>query len=242
MCYQYGSHYVLLPVLPGYASNNLMARSIFWDLVIPFYKANAGGMGMLNLIWLILLASGIVVAAINGNIEVVTEAALGAARGAVTVCFDLIGVMALWLGIMKIAEKAGMVRALARLMKPFIRRLFPSIPPEHPAMGAVILNLSANMLGLGNAATPFGMKAMQELQKLNNNSDEASEAMCTFLALNTSCITLVPATIVGVRVSFGSANPTEIVGPCIFATAVAMTIAVSLDYWFRRVNASRRLH
>ncbi|MGI5911483.1 MAG: nucleoside recognition domain-containing protein [Syntrophomonadaceae bacterium] len=196
---------------------------------------------MLNIIWLLLLVSGIVVAAINGNIQVVTEAALGAARGAVVVCFDLIGVMALWLGIMKIAEKAGAVRVLARLLKPVIRRLFPSVPPEHPAMGAVILNLSANMLGLGNAATPFGMKAMQELQKLNRSSDEASDAMCTFLALNTSCITLIPATIIGVRVSFGSANPTEIVGPCIFATAVAMSIAIGLDYWLRNFYASRRL-
>lgn len=189
---------------------------------------------MLNIIWLVLLASGIVTAAFNGNIEVVTEAALGAAKGAVEVCFDLVGVMALWLGIMKIAEKAGLVESLARVMKPLTVRLFPSVPPEHPAMGAIILNLSANMLGLGNAATPFGMKAMQELQKLNNNSKEASEAMCTFLALNTSCITLIPATIIGVRLSFGSSNPAEIVGPCIFATAFSMLIAVSLDYWFRK--------
>lgn len=188
---------------------------------------------MLNLVWLILLASGIIVAAFNGNIEIVTEAALGAAKGAVEVCFDLIGIMALWLGIMKIAEHGGLVQSLARLMRPITIKLFPSVPSDHPAMGAIILNLSANMLGLGNAATPFGMKAMQELQKLNGGSEEASAAMCTFLALNTSCITLIPATIIGVRVSFGSSNPTEIVGPCIFATAVAMTIAVSLDYWFR---------
>lgn len=188
---------------------------------------------MLNLVWLILLASGIIVAAFNGNIEIVTEAALGAAKGAVEVCFDLVGIMALWLGIMRIAEHGGLVQSLARLMKPITVKLFPSVPSDHPAMGAIILNLSANMLGLGNAATPFGMKAMQELQKLNGGSQEASAAMCTFLALNTSCITLIPATIIGVRVSFGSANPTEIVGPCIFATAIAMTIAVSLDYWFR---------
>lgn len=196
---------------------------------------------MLNLIWLLLLASGIVVAAINGNIEVVTEAALGAAKGAVEVCFDLVGVMALWLGIMKIAEKGGLVAALARLLRPIMVRLFPSVPPNHPAMGAIILNLSANMLGLGNAATPFGMKAMQELQTLNQDSDEASTAMCTFLALNTSCITLIPATMIGVRLSFGSANPTEIVGPCIFATSIAMVIAVSLDYWFRTYSRWRRL-
>ena len=121
--------------------------------------------------------------------------------------------MALWLGIMKIAEKGGLVAALAKMLRPLMVRLFPSVPSQHPAMGAIILNLSANMLGLGNAATPFGMKAMQELQTLNNDSDEASTAMCTFLALNTSCITLIPATIIGVRLSFGSANPTEIVGP-----------------------------
>lgn len=189
---------------------------------------------LLNLIWLLLLASGIVVAAINGHVEVVTEAALGAARGAVAVCFDLIGIMALWLGIMKIAEKAGIIRILARILKPFLRRLFPSVPSDHPAMGAIILNLSANMLGLGNAATPFGMKAMQELQQLNRGDQhEASEAMCTFMALNTSCITLIPATIIGIRLSFSSSNPTEIVGACIFATSCAMIIAVSLDYWFR---------
>ncbi|MGI6453861.1 MAG: nucleoside recognition domain-containing protein [Syntrophomonadaceae bacterium] len=197
---------------------------------------------MLNLIWLLFIVTGVIVAAVNGNIEVVTEAALGAAKGAVEVCFDLIGVMALWLGIMKIAEKGGLVQTLARIMRPLMRRLFPSVPSDHPAMGAIILNLSANMLGLGNAATPFGMKAMQELQELNKGSDEASDAMCTFLALNTSCITLIPATIIGVRVSFASSNPTEIVGPCIFATSIAMLIAVSLDYWFRKFSRWGRRH
>ncbi len=195
---------------------------------------------MLNIIWLLLLASGIVVAALNGNIEVVTEAALGAARGAVEVCFDLVGVMALWLGIMKIAESGGLVQSLARLLRPITVRLFPSVPSHHPAMGTIILNLSANMLGLGNAATPFGMKAMQELQELNQDSNEASEAMCTFLALNTSCITLIPATIIAVRLSFNSANPTEIVGACIFSTTISMVIAVSLDYWFRTRSRWRK--
>ena len=129
--------------------------------------AKSGSGHLLNFVWLFLLASGVIVAAFTGNIEVVTEAALGAAKGAVEVCFDLIGVMALWLGIMRIAEHGGMVRGLARLMKPVMIKLFPSVPSDHPAMGAIILNLSANMLGLGNAATPFGMKAMKELQKLN---------------------------------------------------------------------------
>ena len=140
----------------------------------------------------------------------------------------------MWLGIMKIAEEGGLITALAKLVRPIMVRLFPSIPAEHPAMGAIILNISANVLGLGNAATPMGMKAMQELQLLNQGSEEASEAMCTFLALNTSCITLIPATIIGVRLSYGSSNPTEIVGPCIFATAAAMIIAMTLDWWFRK--------
>lgn len=188
---------------------------------------------MLNYIWLFLLAAGIIFAAINGRIEVVTDAALKSARDAVNLCLDLVGVMAIWLGIMRIAERAGLVRGLARVLKPITVRLFPSIPPEHPAIGAIIMNLAANILGLGNAATPFGMKAMQELQELNRDSDEASTAMCTFLALNTSCITLIPATIIGVRLSYGSANPVEIVGPCIFATGFSMIIGISLDYWFR---------
>ena len=195
---------------------------------------------MLNMIWLLLLVSGILVAAWHGNIEVVTTAALQAARDAVEVCLNLVGIMALWLGIMKIAESGGMVSVLARMLRPLMVRLFPSVPPNHPAMGAIILNLSANMLGLGNAATPFGMKAMQHLQEINHRPNTASEAMCTFLALNTSCITLLPATIIGVRASFNSTNPAEIVGPCILATACAMLVGVTVDYLFRRRNRRRR--
>jgi len=194
---------------------------------------------MLNYIWLFLLAAGILVAAINGRVEVVTDAALNSARDAVELCINLIGVMALWLGIMKIAERSGLVSVLARWLKPVTVRLFPSVPPEHPALGAIIMNLSANILGLGNAATPFGMKAMQELGKLNDDSEEASTAMCTFLALNTSCITLLPATIIGVRLSFNSNNPVEIVGPCIMATGLSMLVGISLDYWFRSYSRWR---
>lgn len=191
---------------------------------------------MLNVIWLMMLAGGIAVAAVNGNVEVVTDAALGAAKGAVDLCLSLIGVMALWLGIMKIAERSGIINALARVMQPVVARLFPSLPPEHPALGAIIINLLCNILGLGNAATPFGMKAMKEMQNLNENKEEASEAMCTFLALNTSCLTLVPATVIGIRMALNSSNPTEIVGTTMFATAISMTVAATLDYLFRRLN------
>lgn len=184
---------------------------------------------MVNLVWLVLLLSGIIVAGVNGNINVVTTAALSSAQRAVTIALELIGIMALWLGLLKIAEKAGLVSLLARIMRPFTSFLFPGIPKDHPVMGAILMNLSANILGLGNAATPFGLKAMQGLQSLNPKPDEASDAMCTFLALNTSCITLIPATIIGVRAAAGSQNPTEIVGATIFATGVAMAVAIMAD-------------
>jgi len=184
---------------------------------------------VINLVWLFLLLAGIVVAAINGNIEVVTTAALESAQTAVTIALGLIGIMAFWLGILRIAQDAGLVDGLAKLVRPLMVFLFPSVSKDHPAMGAMVMNLSANIMGLGNAATPFGLKAMQELQKLNKNPKEASEAMCTFLALNTGAITLIPATIIGVRVAAESANPAEIVGPTIFATTCAMIVAITMD-------------
>jgi len=195
---------------------------------------------VVNLVWLLLLASGFVAAAFNGNIEVVTHAAFEGARNAVNIAFELVGIMALWLGLMKIAEKAGIVRFFAMLMRPLTRLIFPTIPPDHPAMGAIVMNISSNILGLGNAATPFGLKAMQEMQKLNPNKKEASEAMCTLLAVNTSCITLVPATILGVRVASGSTQPAAVVGTTIFATACAMTVAVFCDRLFASVWKKQR--
>jgi spore maturation protein A len=188
---------------------------------------------MINFIWLLLIVAGVIVATINGQPEVITDTALQAANLGVKYSFDLIGLMTFWLGIMRVGEKAGLVDVLAKIIKPFTKFLFPSIPENHPAMGSILLNLSANLLGLGNAATPFGLKAMQELQALNNGSDEASDAMVTFLALNTSCMTLVPATIIGVRVAAGSLNPTEIVGTTMFATFIGMTLALTSDRLFR---------
>lgn len=188
---------------------------------------------MVNLIWLILLVIGILVAAFTGRIDTVTVSAMKAAELGVEVVIELIGVMSLWLGLMRLAEDAGFVRGIAKFFGPAIRKLFPSLKPDSPAMGAIIMNLSANILGLGNAATPFGLKAMQELQKENPEPDVASPAMCTFLALNTSCITLIPATIIGVRLKAHSVNPTEIIGTTIFATGCAMTAAIIIDFFFR---------
>ncbi|KJS82713.1 MAG: spore maturation protein [Peptococcaceae bacterium BICA1-8] len=188
---------------------------------------------MINLIWLLLIIIGILVAAIKGQPEIITDTVIQSANLGVRYSFDLIGLMTFWLGIMRLGEAAGLVDILAKIIRPFTRVLFPSVPANHPAMGAILLNISANVLGLGNAATPFGLKAMQELQLLNKNSNEASDAMITFLAINTSCIVIVPATIIGVRVAAGSINPTEIVGTTLFATLIGMTIALTADKVFR---------
>lgn len=188
---------------------------------------------MVNFIWFAMIVFGILAAAINNNIEEVTKAALEGANNAVRISISLIAIITFWLGIMKLAEEAGLVRTIAWLVRPLMRFLFPGVPRDHPAMGAIVMNLSANILGLGNAATPMGLIAMQELQKLNPRKDTASEAMCTFLGLNTSCVTLIPATIIGIRVAYGSADPTEIVGPTIIATTLSMVVAVVVDRFLR---------
>ncbi|MEW9699039.1 nucleoside recognition domain-containing protein [Paenibacillus sp. SI8] len=189
---------------------------------------------MVNWIWLFFIVVGFVVAAFNGNVEAVTQAAFDGAKSGVTVCFGLISVLVFWLGMMRIAEDAGILSKLAVLLQPFVRFLFPSIPKNHPALGYIMSNMSANILGLGNAATPMGIKAMQELQKLNAGKDTASPAMCTLLALNTSSITLIPTTLIAIRMNFNSVNPAEIVGTTLIATAISTAAAILVDRWYRR--------
>jgi spore maturation protein A len=179
---------------------------------------------LINIIWFLFIIIGVIVATVTGNIEAVTQAAIDNAELAVELAIGLVGVMALWLGIMKIAEEAGLVQLLGKALRPIMIRLFPEVPDDHPAMGAMIMNMAANVLGLGNAATPLGLKAMNELNKINEDKDTASNAMCTFLAINTSSVTLIPATVIAYRAAAGSANPTEIIGPVIIAT-LASTIA-----------------
>lgn len=196
---------------------------------------------MVNIIWVGMLLIGIIVAAITGKVDVVTTAALKGAETAVEFAFGLVAIMAFWLGIMKVAEEAGMIGLISKIVRPLTTFLFPSVPKNHPAMGAIIMNLSANVLGLGNAATPMGLIAMKELQKINKYSpNTASDAMCTFLALNTSCITIIPATVIGIRIKAGSTNPAEIVGTTIFATACAMIIAIIVDRVLRKLYGYRR--
>lgn len=188
---------------------------------------------MLNKFWGFLVLSAISVAAIKGQPQLITDAALAAAADSVTYALGLVGMMAFWLGLMNIAEKAGLVDALAHLVRPLLRRLFPSLSADDPALGFIVLNLSANILGLGNAATPFGLKAMQAMQKSNAQPEVASEAMITFLVLNTSCLVLIPATIIGIRYAAGSSAPTEIVATAFLATCVGMSLSLTIDALIR---------
>jgi len=166
------------------------------------------------------------------KMKAITNAAIDYSKTAVDIALGLIGIMAFWLGIMKIAEKAGLVNLIARSVKPITKWLFPEVPPEHPAVTAMIMNISANMLGLGNAATPFGLKAMEELNKLNPEKGIATNAMCTFLAINTAGLTLVPATAIAVRAAQGSSDPTIIIGTSFFGALVATTTGITVAKLF----------
>lgn len=188
---------------------------------------------MLNIIWLALIVISIVVAALNGRIEVINQAAFEGAKTGVTVCFGLLSILAFWMGLMRIAEKAGLLELVARLLSPVVTRLFPDVPKGHPAIGYIVSNMSANLLGLGNAATPMGLKAMEELQKLNPNKQVATPAMCTLLAINTASITLIPTTMIAIRMQYGSVNPAEIVGTTWIASFSATLFALLLDRWYR---------
>ena len=181
---------------------------------------------MINYIWCGMIIIGIIVGTLTGNIEAVSTAAIEWAETAVELSLGLIGVMALWLGLMKIAEEAGIVRGMGLLVKPIMVRLFPEVPADHPAMGSIVANMAANFFGLGNAATPLGIKAMQELQDLNENKEEASNAMVMFLAINTSSVTLISSSTIAYRSAAGAANPADIIGPTIIATAVSTTVAI----------------
>lgn len=194
----------------------------------------------MNHIFSFFVLGGIIAAAINGKIDVVTTAAMTAAGSAVQRAIALIGIVGLWMGIARVAEKSGLIDKLSHLIAPLFSWLFPSIPKNHPALGCILMNLSANILGFGNAATPFGLKAMQELQKLNNDPDAASEAMCTFLAINTSSVTLIPTTLIALRASAGSKNPSEIVGTVLFATTCSTITAIISDMIIQNLYRRRK--
>ena len=178
---------------------------------------------MLNYIWLGMMAIAVAAGIYNGKIDAVTDAAIDMAKVSVEIAIGLIGIMALWLGIMKIAEASGLIRVIAKLLKPLTIRLFPDVPADHPAIGSIVLNMSANILGLGNAATPLGLKAMEELQELNEKKDTATNAMVMFLAINTSSVQLIlPATVVALM----GATASEIFITTILATTCSTIAAI----------------
>lgn len=180
---------------------------------------------MLNYIWLGLMVAAVLIGVWNDTLGAVSSAAFERAEYAVMkLALPLAGVMALWLGVMRLAEKAGLIQVMARVLRPVMRWLFPDVPVEHPAMGSMVMNMAANILGLNNAATPLGIRAMKDLETLNPRPGVATNAMCTFLAINTSSIQLIPATAVGVLAVAGSKNPSAIIGTAIMAT-ICSTIA-----------------
>jgi len=191
---------------------------------------------MLNYIWLGLVLLAVLLGGFEGKLQEVTGAAFEACKTAVmTIALPLAGVMALWLGLMKIAEKSGLVNLLARALRPLLRWLFPDVPANHPAMGSMVMNMAANMLGLSNAATPLGLRAMQDLEKLNPRPGTATNAMCTFLAINTSSIQLIPATTVAILAASGSKNPTVIIGTAFFATCCSTIAGILAVKTFERL-------
>ncbi len=188
---------------------------------------------MLNFIWLILLAGGIIYALLNGTINDISTAAFKATSDSITIAIDICGMLCLWLGFLKLAEKAGLIKIIAGLISPIVRLLFPDLAKNDPALGAIIMNIAANFLGLGNAATPFGLKAMEHLQANNPNPQVATPSMITFLVLNTSGITLIPTLVISLRAQAGSLNPSEIILPAMIATTIGTIFAIIFDRLLR---------
>lgn len=182
---------------------------------------------MLNRIWLGMIMLSVIVGAIQGRIDAVVRAVTDSAKLGFEVALGLTGIMALWLGIMGVASESGLIKKLASLLRPILRRLFPEVPVHHPAMGAMLLNIAANMLGLANAATPFGLQAMKELQRLNTHVHTASNAMCTFLAINTSSVQLIPATAIAFLSANGSLEPSSIIVSSLIATSVSTVVGLT---------------
>lgn len=194
---------------------------------------------MMNYIWFSMIIAGAVTAAAKGEINLVTEGILKGSEQAVLVVAGLIGMLTFWSGIMRIARDAGLIERLSRLVGPLARRLYPDVPPDHPAMGAVLLSMSANFLGLGNACTPLGLKAMAHLQELNPSKDTASNAQCTFMAVTSSSLTVIPTTIIALRAAHGSHSPTDIIGPIVVATFCSTAVTILVDRLLRNWRLRR---
>jgi spore maturation protein SpmA len=193
----------------------------------------------INAIWIFLILSSVFVALFTGRMEEVSKASFESAKRAVELAIGLVGAMALWLGLVKVAEEAGLMALIAGGLRPLMTRLFPDVPPEHPAMGAMVMNMAANVMGLGNAATPLGIKAMQELDKLNPRKGEATDAMCLFLAINTSSVTVLPLGVIAVRAAAGASDPGSIFLPGLLATTFNTIVAIIAAKVLGRIYARR---
>lgn len=181
----------------------------------------------MNWIWLFFILSSVIISLFNSRIDEVSNAILSSAQSAVTISLGLVGIMSLWLGLMQIAQKAGLIKLISRFLSPFLKLLFPGIPKNDPVQADIALNVSANALGLGNAATPFGIKAMEGLKRLNpNKQDVASDDMCTFLIINTAGVQLIPVSVIAILTSVGSGNPGKILIPTIITTFSALCIGI----------------
>ncbi len=194
---------------------------------------------MINSIWFYMIVVSIVYGIFSGNLKQITEGVIESSIQTVEMCITFIGVWALWLGLMEIVKRSGLIKVLSNMMYPIIKRIFPEVPKNHPALGSIALNFSANMLGLGNAATPFGLKAMKELQELNNDKEVATDAMCMFLVVNTSSIQLIPTTVIALRASLGSMEPTSIIMSSLMATTISTVVGVIAALILRKRNEKR---
>ena len=193
----------------------------------------------MNYIFYFLIVISIIAGAINGKLPDVVNSILTGAELSVKVAFSLIGIMAFWLGMMKIAEKSGLISIIAKIIKPITKRLFNESPENSPAIGDIAMSFSANAFGLTNAATPIGIKAMEELQKQNKDKSSASNAMCMFLAMNTAGFQLIPATVIAILIGIGYKNPTEIIAPTLLVTSIAFISAILLAKIFQRFWAEQ---
>ena len=189
----------------------------------------------MNYIFYFLIVISIIIGAINGKLTDVVNSILTGAELSVKVAFSLIGIMAFWLGMMKIADKCGLIKFIAKVIKPITKKLFNEIPEDSPAIGDIAMTFTANAFGLANAATPIGIKAMEELQKHNTDKTSASNAMCMFLAMSTAGFQLIPATVIAILIGIGYKNPTEIIAPTLLVTSIAFICAIILVKIFQKL-------
>ena len=181
---------------------------------------------MINYIWFIMVFFGVITGLITGNGEGMSKAILTSIDSTVTFIISLVGLMCFWCGVMKVAEKSGFTEKLAKLLRPILKLIFKEVAKDEKALGAIVMNITANMMGLGNAATPFGIKAMEEMDRLNVEKGRASNDMALFLVLNAACIQLVPSTVISIRAAAGSTNPGVIILPAILSTTIAAIVGV----------------